>query len=478
MEQNEKMCYDVTMKKRVAYYASRKNFFLWLSVCCMLFSAIARIAYFCGKGTEKTTVWFSVVLPILAGVWLILILLFDAKQRLYRIAIPNFLLAAYFAIRIFGVCANGWLVALTVAAALVYCGLFRNGISGKLGGVWICIALLALSVCAVAFFEREALLSGSLFAVSDLTATASLLIALFAVKAYDDGKYHPIWGDRCDGRRLRSLDPVQIVANYIMPNRVPASNSIRETLDITQIEAYIRQKRKEGLTGFGLTHVILAAYVRCVAKYPAINRFLSGQMVYSRDEDIQFNMMVKEEMTTEGAETAMKLHLSPRDTAQDVYYKMAAEVARIKKGSDASGFDKTAKLLSYMPGVVFKFTIWLLKLCDYFGLIPKFLLEVSPFHGSVFFTSMGSLGIPPVVHHLYDFGNLPVFIAFGCKYRKNEIADDGTVEKKKYIDYTVNTDERICDGFYFATVLKYLKRLLAHPERLDEVPEEIVRDIE
>ena len=40
------------------------------------------------------------------------------------------------------------------------------------------------------------------------------------------------------------------------------------------------------------------------------------------------------------------------------------------------------------------------------------------------------------------------------------------------------TDERICDGFYFATVLKYLKRLMAHPERLDTPPEEVVHDIE
>ena len=61
---------------------------------------------------------------------------------------------------------------------------------------------------------------------------------------------------------------------------------------------------------------------------------------------------------------------------------------------------------------------------------------------------MGSLGIPPIVHHLYDFGNMPVFVAFGCKYHKNEVLDDGTVVRRKYIDYTVNTDERICDGFY------------------------------
>ena len=45
-------------------------------------------------------------------------------------------------------------------------------------------------------------------------------------------------------------------------------------------------------------------------------------------------------------------------------------------------------------------------------LVPKELTDLSPFHGSIFITSMGSLGIPPIYHHLYDFGNIPVFVAF------------------------------------------------------------------
>lgn len=464
------------MKKRTAYFAERKNAFLWLAVCCMLASAVLRIAFFCGKGAETKTVWLQIVLPVLASVWFILILILDAKERLYRTAVPMTLFAAYFAVKAIGVWTAAWQIVLVIAAALAVTVFYGRMISGKLGGRWLLCVSLAILTAMTVFFERESL--PQLNALSDAAAVGAFWIASLAVRVYRDGAYHPTWGDRCDGRKLRTLDPVQIVANYIMPSRVPASNAIHETVEITGIENYIREKRRQGLTGFGITHVILAAYVRCVAKYPAINRFLSGQQVFSRDEDIQFNMIIKEEMTTESPESALKLHLSPRDTAQDVYLKMAAEVQRIKSAADKSGFDKTAKLLSYIPGLVFKFTIWLLKTADYFGLIPKFLLEVSPFHGSVFFTSMGSLGIPPIVHHLYDFGNLPVFIAFGCKYRRNEITDDGTVVQKKYVDYTVNTDERICDGFYFATVLKYMKRLLAHPERLDEVPNEVVRDVD
>ena len=49
------------------------------------------------------------------------------------------------------------------------------------------------------------------------------------------------------------------------------------------------------------------------------------------------------------------------------------------KEEDDSNFDKTASLIKAIPGLLKKFTIWLLKLADYFGLLPFFLLDVSPF---------------------------------------------------------------------------------------------------
>ncbi len=90
---------------------------------------------------------------------------------------------------------------------------------------------------------------------------------------------------------------------------------------------------------------------------------------------------------------------------------------------------------------------------------------------------MASLGIPPIYHHLYNFGNLPVFIAFGHKRKERELSADGNVIYKKYMDFTVVTDERICDGFYFASALKVIKYYLNHPEKLDAPPENVVEDV-
>ena len=91
---------------------------------------------------------------------------------------------------------------------------------------------------------------------------------------------------------------------------------------------------------------------------------------------------------------------------------------------------------------------------------------------------MGSLGIPPIVHHLYNFGNLPVFMAVGRKYRKTELDTEGKPVTRRYVDFVLNCDERTVDGFYYATVLKYFHKILRNPSVLDNPPEEIVQDID
>ncbi|MCQ2420967.1 MAG: hypothetical protein MJ118_07505 [Clostridia bacterium] len=470
------------MEKRISYYVSRKNLLIWLAALCMVGSAVIRIA-FCGKGAETKTVWFQIVLPVAACLIYVLILLLNGEERFYRTSVPVFMLAIYYGIKI----SSGNLsIALDFAywvAFLAIAWFYTSTVSGRVKSTLPLIALLGFGLAVILYTNRHQLRSGDWNTMAPLLPDILFVLGgwlvLPAMKIHLDGKYHPTWGDRSDGRKLRSLDPIQVVGNYIMPTRTGSSNFVRDSIEITNMERYIREKRKQGLTNFGITHVFLAAYVRAVAKYPAVNRFLSGQQVYSRDDDIQFCMVVKAEMATDGQESIAKLHLKPTDTAADIYRKLNEEVERIKNQPvGASDFDKVAKLFSFIPGLLFKFTVWLLRVLDYFGLLPKFLLEVSPFHASIFFTSMGSLGIPPIVHHLYEFGNMPVFCAFGCKRHENEVQEDGTVVRRKYVDYTFNTDERICDGFYFATVLKYVKKLLAHPERLDDPPEEVIRDID
>lgn len=284
-------------------------------------------------------------------------------------------------------------------------------------------------------------------------------------------------GDRYEGRRLRSLSPMTYIAPYIMVNRNGASNLIKDTVVLDDIENYIAAKRREGLKGFGMMYIFIAAYIRAVAQYPGINRFLAGQKIYARDK-IQIVIDIKKKMELNAQNTTIKIDFEPDATIYDVYNKFTDAFEKNRVEDEVSAFDSTARFLTFIPGVLLKFTVWLLKLLDYFGLLPKFLINLSPFHGSMFITSMGSLGIPPIYHHLYDFGNIPVFISIGAKRKELYPSRDGEVTERKVMDFTVVTDERICDGHYFATALKSIRDSIKNPTILDEPPEQVVEDVD
>ena len=279
-----------------------------------------------------------------------------------------------------------------------------------------------------------------------------------------------------EGRRLKTIDPMNMVSPYIMSTRTGSSNLFKDRIELTAAEAYIKKKRSEGLKGFGMLHLLIAAYVRTVSQRPGINRYIRGQKIYARNT-IEVDMTIKKELKLDAAETCIKAEYQPDATAEDVYYIFTKLVDDYKNSDDGSDFGVLVKVLRCIPGLLLRFLVGILKLLDYFGLLPRWLTKLSPFHGSMFITSMGSLGIPPVFHHLYDFGNLPVFLSYGAKYEEKTLNDDGTIKKSKYIDFTVVTDERICDGHYYASAFKYLKSILKNPEVLDNPPEKVIEDI-
>ena len=478
-----RICYNiVVMEKRTHFYVSPKNGLTWLVALCMVCSAVARVLF---VGVEGTDVWSQIVLPIAAAVLFGLMCLLCGKEQFYKTAIPVWMNCIYYGFFFFGynfVAFDTLIGGLFAIALLFVAVLYTQVTSGKIPATLLIIPLGAFPLAARLYLNRWAVISANWEALlpllPDALFTLGLIIVVFAIRIHSSEEYHPTWGDRTDGRRIRTEPPMNQVSPYVMWTRCASMNLFEEAFEITNVERYIRQKRKEGLTSFGLMHVMLAAYCRAMCRYPGLNRFIAGQKIYTHGNDIQFCLTVKKEMTSTSPETVIKVHLAPTDTAEDVYNKVNKEIEAVKNSPLDSGFDNLAHAFMLIPGLVLKFTVWLLRVLDYFGLLPKFLLELSPFHGSVFFTSMGSLGIPPIYHHLYDFGNLPLFGSFGCKRRALEVQEDGTVVQKKYLDFRFSMDERIVDGFYYAAFFKCFRRIVQRPDQLDLPPEEVLKDID
>ena len=279
-----------------------------------------------------------------------------------------------------------------------------------------------------------------------------------------------------EGRRIKTLSPMAGVSPFIMVERNDATNMIKDTLQIDRAEKYIKEKQKEGMTNFSIMHLFIAAYIRGVSQYPAVNRFIRGQRVHTRDH-IEVNITIKKEMNLESPDTCVKGYFFPDATAKDVYREMSRVIDEYRN-NPGGDFDDTAKLVNYIPRLLKKNFVWWLKTLDYFGRLPRFLTMLSPFHGSLYITSMGSLGVPAIFHHLYSFGNVPLFLAFGKKFRTNVLTDEGKVVRHSFVDFTFVMDERICDGYYYAAALKYMKSIFRNPWQLDTPPQKVEKDLD
>lgn len=446
-----------------SYYISKKSISVWMSLIFAVIALFAGARYFFEAEVGMFKATGLATLPVSAVVF-ILAVLFCGKRKFGITVLPVIAGCISFVIAAVGksitaviICRAFCIVAAIVYAAIIFKKIKTSTLLTYLFGVAVVCSIVIL------FKSRNEI---GLQDMAAFCALASMFFISVSLRRDKDGFTYR-WNDRVTGRQVRSLPPMSKITPYFMPDRIGAQNLIREELDLTEIEKYIAEKRKQGLKGFGFMHVFIAAYLRTVAMYPGANRFLSGQKIYSRT-DCEIAFTIKKEMTAEAADTVVKVILKPGITADEVYAAVTKVIEENKGEEESSAFDVVSKMLSYMPGIFLKFAVWLLKALDYFGLLPAALQEVSPFHASMFFTSVASIGIPVIFHHLYNFGNVPVFCAFGKKYKKNELLNDGTIETKKYIDYTCSADERICDGYYFSLVLRHIKKVFSNPSCLDE----------
>lgn len=469
------------MKRRSVYWIPKMGVLPILSAVFMLGSALARVIWVCGEqALASDFVWTQIVLPLAANFTFIIILFRDGKDRLFRTAIPVWLGCIFFAIKSLTFPSLLHTVLCLCLYALVAV-LYTATVTGRIPTqklLWPLFGLPMLYHIFVEDMQKEWTFHTFLPELSVLCCMAALLSISIAMKKkhVEEGEYIRRFGDRNDGRRLRKLSPIFAVSPYLMKTRNTSQNFIQDAFEITKMEQYIREKRKAGLKNFGILHVLLAAYVRTCARYPGLNRFIAGQKIFSRDREIEINMTIKKEMSTDSPDTVIKVEFDPADTADAVYERFNAKVQSVKDAPLDTGFDKLAGAFNLIPGLVLKFFVFLLQTMDYFGLLPRFLTKLSPFHGSLYITSMASLGIPPIHHHLYDFGNVPVFVSFGKKRRVYETQKDGSVVLRRYVDWNIVTDERIVDGFYFASCMRYLHNLISDPWQLDQPPAEVNRD--
>ena len=274
-----------------------------------------------------------------------------------------------------------------------------------------------------------------------------------------------MFGHRSDGRKLKTVPPFFRVIPNVMLERSDSQVYFKQDIILKDMDAYIDKKAEEGIK-LSYMNIIYASLVRILAERPYLNRFAMNGSLFARNK-IYVSLAIKKNFSDEGQETTIKLPFDGTENIFEVKEKLDSAIEKNKDNSTSNNTDILAKAFSLVPNGAIRVAIKILSFLDRHGAMPKAVISASPFHTSVFLTNVGSLGIDSIYHHLYNFGTTSMFFAMGKK-KKSYVYDDDEIHEEKCITIAFVGDERICDGYYYATSFKLLSKYLKKPELLEE----------
>lgn len=283
-----------------------------------------------------------------------------------------------------------------------------------------------------------------------------------------DKPYKKRWGDKKDGRLIRGdeLDTNHYVMPIVWPNRTDCEAFIAETIDLTEVDEFLKEKNKDRPTDkYALFPFLIAALGKLIINRPKMNRFYRNKRLYER-YDVSVGFLVKKEMSDDGVEALAKVIIDPDDTLETVYQKVKKEVEFCR----SEAIDKSSddlRILMKFPHFIGRMVLGVMKFIDNHGVVPKSVSESDIFFKSVAVTNLGSIRLNAGYHHLSNWGTNSFFVIIGEKKRRKFTDRDGNEVLRDSIELGLTIDERIADGYYFAKTIRLFKHYMKHPEELE-----------
>ena len=284
-----------------------------------------------------------------------------------------------------------------------------------------------------------------------------------------------MFNKRPDGRLLRNIEPLQLITGFLMKRRYDAMNMYEDSFDCTMWDKYIKEKEAEGIR-LDYMQIFIAGIVRTIALYPRLNRFVMNGKIYARPK-IWVSFTIHPELHIDSPDTTIKLCFegteSITEIAEIIYEAIRKETVLRTEENDT---DKMARFFTAIPSGSLNVVVAVLMWMDRHNMLPKAIIDFSPFHTSFYITNLKSLGINYVYHHTCEFGTNGLFFAMG-KEKMVPVVEKGEIISQKRMGFSLVSDERFCDGLYFAKALRELRKIMKNPAVLEKPLEKKVEDI-
>jgi hypothetical protein len=249
-----------------------------------------------------------------------------------------------------------------------------------------------------------------------------------------------------------------------LPHKYDAMNMITVDIPEEPLRKYMNEKHRKGHT---VSHMalIMTAYLHMAAEFPCVNRFIVNRKIYQHD-DFTISLVVLRPGTVGNDDTMGKLHLDFTDTVFDVQRKIDEYITVNTATEQENSLDKAMRVFCKMNGIL-RVVVGLVRWVDRNGLLPKSLIDISPFHASLLMSNLASIRTNHIYHHVYDFGTTSVTMTMGNLHEVPKRGPDGTIVLERCLPLGIVMDERIASGHYLGLAFSRVKELLANPELLE-----------
>jgi hypothetical protein len=265
---------------------------------------------------------------------------------------------------------------------------------------------------------------------------------------------------RHDGKLVEDVPRTRAIMPFIMETTGESVVFFEQELDLSLTLPWLKETGERLGHRLSLFPLLMLAISETLHERPRLNRFVSGQRLYQRDE-VQISFAAKKSLDDDHPFSTVKRTFPQGQSISEAVTLLQGDI-RAARGSELSPIDKELRIFLALPRPLLAMATRLLKWLDFHNMAPAALLADDPMYCSVFVANLGSVKLDAAYHHLYEYGNCPLFCVVGKTHQALRVVDGAPVVRDiAVLKWTL--DERVEDGLYCTSSLELLRERMENP---------------
>lgn len=255
-------------------------------------------------------------------------------------------------------------------------------------------------------------------------------------------------------------------AMYIKPVDSKILGSVQ--IDVTDLEKYISEKRKQGVK-ITPTHIFTLIFARGLkTEVPELNSFVRrGRIVGKKTVDAMISVLLEgEEMSSVKVPSAEKMNL------QELSEFLKSNIQDTRSGKENKAMRKKG-MLARIPWPFRRMVYLIIKqLTINWGL--SFAGLSASNYGSFVVANIGTIGLDVGYPALFPTSNVALVVTLGSISKKAVVVDDEIVIRR-IMTIGVAMDHRVVDASHGGKLFRYTRQMLRNIKVLEKRPDEDIQ---